>query len=82
MQQILKKAEKAMINIRIKENLQKTAKLRRNLEKIERELQNILDNETFNEMKDINRERERLALEKASISQKKKYINYQKFRTF
>ena len=73
-QQILKKAEKAMINIRIKENLQKTAKLRRNLEKIERELQNILDNETFNEMKDINRERERLALEKASISQKKKYL--------
>ena len=78
---IIRRAERALLNIRISENLRKIARLRAKLQTIESDLSTILDQNDSQNMLDLDKQRENKALHEASISQKRKYLSLKGIRS-
>ena len=73
-QEIIRKAEFALLNIRLSDAIQKLSKIRKEMAELEDSIMKDLPEDVFQLMKDIDKRREQNDLEKASIRQKNKYI--------
>ena len=74
-QEIIKKAELAMLNIRLSDSISKLSRIKSDMNQIENELKVDLQGEVYNKMITIDKNREENELRKASERQKKKYLN-------